>query len=86
MRHMGLAWVAIVGVAVVGAPLAQAGVTCKVIPSWCPATDKNAPPAANSGSGNTTSTKTAVPEPATFMLLAAGASAVGVAMRRRRKH
>jgi hypothetical protein len=83
MRHMGLAWVAIVGLAVIGTPLAEAGVTCKFVPSWCPATDKNAPPAANGGSS--TATKTSVPEPATLMLLAAGASAVGVAMRRRRK-
>jgi PEP-CTERM motif len=83
MRHMGLAWVAIVGAAVIGTPLAEAGMTCKVIPSWCPATDKNAPPG-NSGSGSGP-TKTAVPEPATLMLLGVGASAVGLAMRRRRK-
>ena len=85
MRHMGLAWVAIVGVTVLGAPLAEAAVTCKIIPSWCPATDKNAP-GSTGNSSSATSTKTAVPEPATLLLLGAGASAVGLAMRRRRKN
>jgi hypothetical protein len=89
MRHMGLVWVATVGLAIVGAPLAQAAVTCRVIPSWCPATDKN-PSGGNGGStastpGSTTATKTSVPEPATLMLLAAGAGAAGMAMRRRRR-
>jgi hypothetical protein len=36
MRQAGLSVMALAGLMIVGAPIAQAGVTCKVVPSWCP--------------------------------------------------
>ena len=55
----------------VGAPVAQAGVTCKIVPQMCP-------PAPGGPGPNP------VPEPGTLALLAVGAGALGVALRRRR--
>ena len=86
MRHMGLTWIAIAGLTVLGAPIAEAGVTCKFIPSWCPTDNVTKSTSNTVTAGNTSSVgKTSVPEPATLFLLGAGVSAVGVAMRRRRK-
>ena len=39
MRPTGLTWIALTGLMVLGATAAEAGVTCKVVPSWCPAGD-----------------------------------------------
>jgi hypothetical protein len=39
MRPTGLTWIAFTGLMVLGATAAEAGVTCKVVPSWCPADD-----------------------------------------------
>lgn len=50
---------------------AQAGATCKIVPSWCP------PDRHGGGKGK-------VPEPATITLLVLGAAAAGFAARRRR--
>ena len=58
---------------VLGTPAANAGATCKVVPSWCP-------PAPGGGGGGT-----GVPEPATIIVLAAGAGAAALAARRRNK-
>ena len=93
MRQMGLAWVAIAGLTVLGAPIAEAGVTCKIIPSWCPQDNHGSNAKNNQHDGDTTQagsqgqsdTPTKAPEPATFALLGVGAAAVGFATRRRRK-
>jgi hypothetical protein len=39
MRPKGLSWIAITGLMVLGATAAEAGVSCKIVPSWCPAGD-----------------------------------------------
>jgi hypothetical protein len=39
MRPKGLSWIALTGLMVLGAPAAEAGVSCKIVPSWCPAGD-----------------------------------------------
>jgi hypothetical protein len=65
--------VILVGLLGLGVPPAEAGVTCKVAPSWCPP-----PPGGQNGD-------TSVPEPATLAVLAAGACVAGLAARRRNK-
>jgi PEP-CTERM motif len=85
MRQAGLALVAITAFMGLGVPVAEAGITCKVIPSWCPG-DRSTKGRSNEGLGTTSVHKTSVPEPGTLMLLAAGASAAGVAVFRRRKN
>ncbi len=55
-----------------GASIAKAGVTCTEIPSWCPSPGNN-----NSGGGQST------PAPGVFGLLALGAGASIIRMRRR---
>ena len=39
MRPTGLSWIALTGLMVLGATAAEAGVSCKIVPSWCPAGD-----------------------------------------------
>jgi len=39
MRPKGLSWIALTGLMVLGAPATEAGVSCKIVPSWCPAGD-----------------------------------------------
>jgi len=70
----GLIWslVAGLGLMAMQSPAANAGVTCKVMPSWCP------PPPDGGGSST-------VPEPATLTVLALGACAAGLAAARRRR-
>jgi PEP-CTERM motif len=89
MRRASLALVAIVAFAGVGVPVAEAGVTCKVVPSWCPSNNddkhKGSVGVARGGDPSVGSKQTPVPEPGSLMLLAAGASAVGGAVLRRRK-
>ncbi len=90
MRQMGLAWVAIAGLTVLGAPIAEAGVSCKVVKSWCPAARMSMINTARKGDGDGDGDDrghghTSVPEPATLMLLGLGAGAAGFAVRRRRK-
>ena len=72
MRGLALGLLAATLVAI-GAPAAHAGVTCKMIPSMCPA-----PPGGDQHHGNS------VPEPGTLGLLAMGAAA-SIGMLRRKK-
>ena len=74
MRNMIWSLVAVASVLVLGAPEANAGATCTIIPSMCP------PPSPGSGGKGSS-----VPEPATLAVLAAGAAAAGIANRRRKK-
>jgi hypothetical protein len=39
MRRMGLTGIALTGLMVLGATSAEAGVSCKIVPSWCPGGD-----------------------------------------------
>ncbi|MDB6091107.1 MAG: hypothetical protein JWN85_3891 [Gammaproteobacteria bacterium] len=84
MRQVGLAFVAVTALMALGAPIAEAGVTCKIIPSWCPS-DRSHNEDNKNGITGTDTPRTSVPEPGTLMLLAAGVTAVGGAVYRRRK-
>ena len=85
MRRAGLTLVSIMALVGFGVPVAEAGVTCRIIPSWCPAdSNKTSTHESNTGGGTVKQT-TSVPEPGSLMLLAAGASAVGGAVLRRRR-
>jgi hypothetical protein len=68
----------------VGVPVAEAGVTCKMVPSWCPADTHQ--DFKNDGGPNVPVTKsTSVPEPGALALLFSGVTAVGgIALRRKR--
>jgi len=73
---MGVALASVTAALVLAAPMgAQAGVTCKMVKSWCTADRFE----------REESTTRSVPEPGTLMLLAAGVTAVGGAALRRRK-
>ncbi|HEY6924415.1 MAG TPA: PEP-CTERM sorting domain-containing protein [Steroidobacteraceae bacterium] len=87
MRQVGWTFVAVAALMAGGAPFAEAGVTCKVVPSWCPATNNNNIQSEGKfvHSGADSAPKTSVPEPASLLLLGAGVSAVGAAVARRRK-
>ena len=79
MRKVSFGLIAVTAAFALAAPLANAGVSCKVIPAMCPA---DPPPP-----GGLHDTKThSVPEPATLTLLGAGVAAVGAAIARRRKN
>lgn len=85
MRKMGVALASVTAALVLAAPMgAQAGVTCKWVKSWCPASDFVVRGESDHDHG---SDKThSVPEPGTLMLLAAGVTAVGgAALRRKNK-
>jgi len=86
MRQVGWALVAVAALTAGGTSIAVAGVTCKVVPSWCPADNNNNQSDIKlERTGLQSPPKTAVPEPASLLLLGAGVSAVGAAIARRRK-
>lgn len=76
MRKLSWALVGIGALTAFGLQTAEAGVTCKMVPSFCPTSTEE----------KRNNSPTAVPEPATLMLLAGGVSAVGAAALRRRKN
>jgi PEP-CTERM motif len=41
MRQAGMTLVAVAALMAMGAPIAEAGMTCKIIPSWCPGGDSS---------------------------------------------
>jgi hypothetical protein len=73
-----------------GMPVAEAGSTCKLVPSWCPADThqefSKGQEFDHNGGPNTPVTKsTSVPEPGALALLFSGVTAVGgIALRRKR--
>jgi PEP-CTERM motif len=90
MRKISVTLVAVATLVGFAVPVAEAGSTCKMVPSWCPADthqDSNKGqdfhPGDNSG-GNVTKS-TSVPEPGALALLFSGVTAVGgIALRRKR--
>jgi hypothetical protein len=65
--------------------VADAGVSCKMVRSWCPAVLK-ADIHHGAPKGDDDRAPTSVPEPEMLALLGAGAAAVGAAALRRRKN
>ena len=86
MRQLGWAVVAVIALMSVGTTAAEAGVTCKIIPSWCPADRSDKVTRDTRTSVPEHVTRTSVPEPTSLLLLGAGVSAVGAALARRRKN
>jgi hypothetical protein len=74
----------------VGVPVAEAGSTCKMVPSWCPAdthqdSNKGQDFYPGGKSGGSVTKSTSVPEPGALALLFSGVTAVGgIALRRKR--
>ena len=86
MRKISLALVAVATLVGFGVPVAEAGVTCKVVPAWCPA-DGSSHQDFNKGQQQPAAfnKSTSVPEPGALALLVSGVSAVGgFALRRKR--
>ncbi len=84
MRKISVALVAVATLVGFGVPVAEAGVTCKVIPSWCPADGSHG---GQQGGNNVVASNksTSVPEPGALALLVSGVSAVGgIALRRKK--
>ena len=77
MRGIALGLLA-AGIMAIGAPAAQAGVTCSWVPSMCPA------PPGDDEDGGEHHRHHSVPEPGTLGLLALGAAA-SIGMLRRKK-
>jgi hypothetical protein len=70
VRHTVVVLLGATFLAMLGAPVARAGVTCQIIPQMCPPAPKQGGPSP-------------VPEPGTLALLAIGAGAVRLALRGR---
>jgi hypothetical protein len=77
MRKMGWALIGMTALMAGGLQVAEAGVSCKMIPSWCPV---------NRTIEEQKTKPTSVPEPEMLMLFGAGITAVGAAALRRRKN
>jgi hypothetical protein len=83
MRKISVALVAVATLVGFGMPVAEAGVTCKMVPSWCPADSHQD---FNKGNPVTVNRPTSVPEPGALALLVSGVGAVGgIALRRRKR-